>query len=198
MEKKYIQFIIPKDFNESPIYDLLSYLDEDYMRYMSSFGEISELLIEFSELGTPIREIGFISGEVMLKSPHNENIGFWNNTNLKENDLEMFFEVSKMSESIFQENWESFEKTIFDFEVEIKNFRYVLNMDDDHNYSYLRTVTKFKGKRRILRIYFSNEEGENTIHNYNYFNYSTLKLCGQLKNHGIDHDLYLLKSELID
>lgn len=198
MEKKYIQFIIPKDFNESPIYDLLSYLDEDYMRYMSSFGEISEWLIEFSELGTPIREIGFISGEVMLKSPHNENIGFWNNTNLKENDLEMFFEVSKMSESIFQENWESFEKTIFDFEVEIKNFRYVLNMDDDHNYSYLRTVIKFKGKRRILRIYFSNEEGENTIHNYNYFNYSTLKLCGQLKNHGIDHDLYLLKSELID
>jgi hypothetical protein len=198
MEKKYIQFIIPKDFNESPIYDLLSYLDEDYMRYMSSFGEISEWLIEFSELGTPIREIGFISGEVMLKSPHNENIGFWNNTNLKENDLEMFFEVSKMSESIFQENWESFEKTIFDFEVEIKNFRYVLNMDDDHNYNYLRTVIKFKGKRRILRIYFSNEEGENTIHNYNYFNYSTLKLCGQLKNHGIDHDLYLLKSELID
>ena len=203
---KYIKFIIPKDLNESSMndpsfmsmYDLLSYLGEDYMRYMSAFGEISEWLIEFSDLGTPIREIGFIRGEVKLKSPHNEISGFWKNTKLTENDLQMFFEVSIMSESIFQENWESFEKTIINFQIEIKKFHYVLNMDDDDDYSYLKTLIKFKDKRRILRIYFSNEKGENTIKNYNFFNYSKLKICGQLKNYGIDADLHLLESELMD
>ncbi|MFC0776470.1 hypothetical protein [Flavobacterium sp. HJSW_4] len=198
MKKKYIQFAMPKECNGSSMYDLLSHLGEDYMRYMSDFGEITEWLIEFSDFGKPIREVGFKRGEVILKLPDNEIVGFWQNSKLTENDLRMFFKVSIKSESIFQENWESFEKTIYNFQTEIKKYRYVINIDDNEDYSYLKTIIKFKDKRRVLRIYFSNKEGDNTIQSYNFFNYSILKICGQLKNYGIDSDLYLLESELMD
>lgn len=198
MKKKYIKFIVPDDPKDLSMYDFLKYLNENYMQHEASFPEVSEWLIEFSELGLPLREIVFFKGEAILKAPYNNTPAFWSKTQLKENYLKMFFNTSVMSETFFQENWESVQRIIPDFQIEVKNFRYILNMDDEDNYSYLKTIIRFKNKRRILRIYFSDENEENTISEHNFFSYTELRIRGELNNYGIDEDLYLLKSELLN
>ncbi|GGF23461.1 hypothetical protein [Flavobacterium limi] len=203
--KKYIQFQILNNDDKLSMNNLLHHIKNDYLEYGINFKILDGWFIEFSDIDTPIREIEIKNGEVASRAPNNENSGFWLNTKLCENDLQVFSELFVMSESDFEETWKRFDKMTFGFEIEIKKFHFIHffdyndeNDDEETDYSYLRTIIKYKGKRRVLRIYFHNEDGDNIISSYNFYDCSKLQLRGRLVDHRIDEDLYLYESELIE
>lgn len=207
MKHKYLHLIIPKNYNTEdesafdPLYDLLVYLNEDLMSFSTYYGKYTEWIIEFSDSGLPVREIGLIKGEVMHKAPQNEVNGFWKHTKLVQNDLETLFggfNITVLSESVFQDCWKT-EIVIYDFQVEIEKFQLVWHYDeDDDGYTHLETIIFFKDRIRELIIYFSNDECYDFIEKSNLLGLSKFKIRGKLVNQGIDSPLFLVESELVD
>ncbi|QKG52535.1 hypothetical protein [Hymenobacter sp. BRD67] len=65
------------------------------------------------ETGIPEREIGLNKeGQVILKMPCGDNIGYWTDNNLLLKDFREHFVVFEISKEFFECNWESFDKLL--------------------------------------------------------------------------------------
>lgn len=67
-------------------------------------------LVEFEEDGQPWREVGLNERrEPITIGPYRNNRGFWTDSNLKQDQIDnCFFKKSTISESEFQNYWDSF------------------------------------------------------------------------------------------
>lgn len=70
---------------------------------------VSEWVLEFKDVhSVPQREIGLdSSGNVILKMPYRDNLGYWVDNNMNYADFQRLFNFSEVSEEYFENKWSS-------------------------------------------------------------------------------------------
>lgn len=67
-------------------------------------------LIEFSEDGIPLKEIGLdINGKPIVKMPYRRNIGYWVDIGMHISKFKKRFQVEEITQANFNNIWNSFD-----------------------------------------------------------------------------------------
>ena len=142
--------------------------------------------------GIPQREIGLDkTGQIILKMPFNDNYGFWTDNNLLLDDFKKSFQVSEISKTSFEEQWELFDR-ISDFTIEITEYT-TLSTGTDGGHIYLTTEIEYQNAKRKLVIYFADKSDEQKLKTKD-----KIRISGRLLDEGKNQSLSLLDTELLN
>lgn len=134
------------------------------------------------ETGVPQREIGLDDGgELVLKLPDENNLGFWTDSSMLLDDFTQHFNATKISSEAFEEVWTRFDK-ISNFETELDNFTIVSTARG----KYITAHIEYYGATRKLAVFFQDETEIAKLEGL-----KKIKVAGMLNDAGPSGSLHL-------
>ena len=206
MKTTYIQFDAPNYENQTSTDELLkstfkklivgiltTVIPKANPDFEDKIKDVKYWLVELDiKTGIPQREIGLDkTGQIILKMPFNDNCGFWTDNNLLLDDFKKSFQVSEISKTSFEEQWELFDR-ISDFTIEITEYT-TLSTGIDGGHIYLTTEIEYQNAKRKLVIYFADKSDEQKLKTKD-----KIRISGRLLDEGKNQSLSLLDTELLN
>ena len=206
MKTTYIQFDAPNYENQTSTDELLkstfkklivgiltTVIPKANPDFEDKIKDVRYWLVELDiKTGIPQREIGLDkTGQIILRMPFNDNYGFWTDNNLLLDDFKKSFQVSEISKTSFEEQWELFDR-ISDFTIEITEYT-TLSTGTDGGHIYLTTEIEYQNAKRKLVIYFADKSDEQKLKTKD-----KIRISGRLLDEGKNQSLSLLDTELLN
>ena len=200
MDMVYIQFETPKNVAKIETKGYFKRATRKIAKYIlekifplanpdveDKIGLVTDWYVECDKhTGVPQREAGLNdTGELILKLPDENNIGFWTDSNMLLDDFIQHFNARLIPGAAFEEVWTRFDK-LSDFEIELDNFTIVSTARGE----YITADIDYNGTARKLVVFFMDGvklEGLQKI-----------KVAGMLNDAGPSESLHLNRAWIVD